>query len=318
MIKILKWLSVVSTIGMAFILMGGALVTKTDSQDGCGDSWPLCEGQFLPTVISPELVIELSHRLVTGIVGFTVLALAILAWKYIGHVREVKFLAFISVFFLVLQALIGAAAVMWSQSDFVLAAHFGISLISFASVFLLMLLVFEIDKKFDTKSLFIQKKHRLEIYAITIFTMFVVYTGALVRHTEANLVCGDWPFCSNAAPLAFADYSLEQWIQMGHRLAAAILFIWTIILFVKMMKNYRHHRVMYWSWIISLGLIFSQVFFGAMIIFTLLNLGIALLHAFVISCFFAMLSYFILLATRSAKDEKENRNTENDTSSFNN
>lgn len=318
MIKILKWLSVVSTIGMAFILMGGALVTKTGSQDGCGDSWPLCEGQFLPTVISPELVIELSHRLVTGIVGFTVLALAILAWKYIGHVREVKFLAFISVFFLVLQALIGAAAVMWSQSDFVLAVHFGISLISFASVFLLMLLVFEIDKKFDTKSLFIQKKHRLEIYAITIFTMFVVYTGALVRHTEANLVCGDWPFCSNAAPLAFADYSLEQWIQMGHRLAAAILFIWTIILFVKMISNYRHHRVMYWSWIISLGLIVSQVFLGAMIIFTLLNLGIALLHAFVISCFFAMLSYFILLATRSAKDEKENRNTENDISSSNN
>lgn len=307
MIKTLKWLSVISTVGMTLILLGGALVTKTDSGDGCGDSWPLCEGQFLPSVISPELVIELSHRLVTGVVGIAVVALAIIAWKYIGHIREVKFLSFLSVFFLVLQAFIGAGAVMWGQSDFVLAAHFGISLISFASVFLLMLLIFEIDRKFDTTSLFIQKKHRIEIYALTIYTLMVVYTGALVRHTEANLVCADWPFCSNTSPLAFADYSFEQWIQMGHRLAAGILFIWTIVLFIKMMKNYRHHRVMYWGWITAFALIASQVFFGAMIIFTMLNLGVALLHAFVISCFFGMLSYFILLSSRSAKYEKELR-----------
>src|SRR5690606_32347822 len=111
-------------------------------------------------------------------------------------------------------------AVMWGQSDFILAAHFGISLISFASVFLLMLIIFEIDKKFDVSSLHIQKKHRIEIYALTIYTFIVVYTGALVRHVNANLVCGDWPFCSNEAPLDFASYSFEQWVQMGHRLSA--------------------------------------------------------------------------------------------------
>ncbi|MEC5422820.1 heme A synthase [Virgibacillus sp. C22-A2] len=308
MMKILKWLSVVSTIGMVFILIGGALVTKTDSGAGCGSSWPLCNGEFLPSDITPELIIELSHRLVSGVVGFAVLALAIIAWKYAGHIREVKFLSLLSIFFLVLQGLIGAAAVMWGQSDFVLAAHFGISLISFASVFLLMLLIFEIDKKFDTKSLLIQKKHRIEIYLLTIYTLVVVYTGALVRHTNANLVCADWPFCTNNSPFAFSDYNLQQWIQMGHRLAAGILFIWTIVFFIKIAKNYRYSRVMYWGWFATLSLIVLQVFFGAMIIFTLLNLGIALLHAFVISCYFGMLSYFILLSSRSAKFERETQN----------
>lgn len=129
MIKTLKWLSVVSTIGMIFVLIGGALVTKTESGMGCGSSWPLCEGQFMPAVISPELIVEFSHRLISGIMGVTVLALSILSWKYIGHIREVKLLAFLSSFFLVLQALIGAAAVIWNQSDFVLATHFGISLV---------------------------------------------------------------------------------------------------------------------------------------------------------------------------------------------
>src|SRR5699024_11954482 len=97
MIKTLKWLSVVSTIGMIFILLGGALVTKTESGAGCGKSWPLCHGQFIPSEITTELVIELSHRLVSGIVGISVLALAYLSWKHIGHIREVKLLSFLSV-----------------------------------------------------------------------------------------------------------------------------------------------------------------------------------------------------------------------------
>ncbi|WP_099157959.1 COX15/CtaA family protein [Virgibacillus ndiopensis] len=307
MIKTLKWLSVVATIGMVFVLIGGALVTKTDSGAGCGASWPLCHGKFvpLPSDITPELVIELSHRLVSGIMGIVVLALSFLSWKYLGHIREMKFLSFLSAFFLILQALIGAAAVKWGQSDFVLASHFGISLISFVAVFLLMLLIFEIDKKFDATSLTIQKRHRIEIYALTIYTLMVVYTGAFVRHANASMVCGDWPFCTNESPLSFSTFRFDQWIQMGHRLAAGILFIWTIVFFIKVMKNYRTNRVMYWGWITTLSLIVLQVFFGAMIIFSMLNLGIALLHALVISCYFAMLSYFILLCSRSAKYEKE-------------
>lgn len=303
MIRTLKWLSVVSTIGMFFILLGGALVTKTDSGMGCGDSWPLCHGQLFPSDITPELIIEYSHRLVSTIIGVTILLLAIIAWFVIGHIREVKFLSFSSVFFLVLQGLIGAAAVVWGQSDFVLAIHFGVSLISFATVFLLTMLIFEVDKKFDTSQLFIQKKHRIEIYLLTAYTLVVVYTGALVRHVNANLVCGSWPFCINSDPFAFSNYNFEQWVQMGHRLLAAILFIWTITFFIKVSKQYRQNKVMYVGWLISLLLMTSQVIFGALIIFTRLNLAISLLHALFITCFFGMITYFILLSSRSAKKD---------------
>jgi len=304
MIRILKSLSIVSTIGMLFILLGGALVTKTDSGAGCGSSWPLCNGQLIPTDLSPELIIEYSHRLVSTIMGVTVLALSVLSWKFLGHVREVKFLAVLSTFFLIFQGLIGAAAVKWGQSSFVLAAHFGISLISFASVFLLMLLIFEVDKKFDATQLIIQTKHRIEIYWLTIYTIFVVYTGALVRHAHANLVCNDWPFCDNSSPFAFADFNFHQWVQMGHRLAAGILFIWTIVFFIKIVRHYRQNKVMFWGWSTTLLLITLQVIFGALVIFTELNLGIALMHALFITCYFGMLSYFILLSSRSAAHQK--------------
>lgn len=312
MIRTLKSLGVVSSLGMLFILLGGALVTKTDSGAGCGDSWPLCDGELIPTNITPELVIELSHRLVSSVMGITILLLAFIAWKVIGHIREVKFLSFLSVFFLLLQGLIGAAAVMWGQSDFILAAHFGISLVSFASVFLLTLLIFEVDTKFDAKKLFIEKKHRIEIYLLTVFTIIVVYTGALVRHTEASLVCESWPFCSNGSPLNFASYNFYQWIQMGHRLIAGALFIWTILFFIKVVKNYKMSRVMYWGWIITLGLISAQVLFGALVVLNGVTYGleanitlyVALFHALFITCYFGMLSYFILLSSRSARLDK--------------
>src|SRR5699024_10589420 len=128
MIRTLKSLGVVSSLGMLFILLVGALVTKTDLCVGCGDSWQLDDAESIPFNITPVLIIVLSHRLVSSVMGITILLLAVLAWRKIGHIREVKFLSFLSVFFLLLQGLIGAAAVMWGQSDFVLAAHFGISL----------------------------------------------------------------------------------------------------------------------------------------------------------------------------------------------
>lgn len=307
MIRKLKITSVVATIGMVLILMGGALVTKTGSADGCGKSWPLCHGKFMPTNVTPELLIELSHRLVSGIVGIAVLLLCYWTWKHLPHIREARFLSVVSLAFIVLQALIGAAAVKWGQSQFVLAAHFGISLISFASVFLLALLIFEVDKKFDASKLSIQKKHRIEIYCLTIYTLIAVYTGALVRHAKANLVCGGWPFCNNDMPLAFSSYNPLQWVQMGHRLAAFVLFLWTLSLFLRIRRNYKEERTMRTGWTITFILICSQVVFGALIIFSNLNLGIALMHALVISCYFAMMSYFVLLSERSAHYEKLKR-----------
>lgn len=300
----MKWLSVVSSIGMLFILLGGALVTKTGSADGCGNSWPLCNGQLFPAEMTPELMIEYSHRLVSTIIGATVLLLVILAWIYIGHIKEVKFLATTSLFFLIFQGLIGAAAVVWGQSDFILALHFGISLISFATIFILMLLIFEIDKKFDASQLYIRKRHRIQIYTLTIFTLIVVYTGALVRHVNANLVCQSWPFCSNSAPLAFTDYNFYQWVQMGHRLLAGLLFIWTIVLMIKLIKDYQGNRVIIWGWVMATTLISLQVMFGALIIFTQLNIWIALFHALFITLFFGLQSYFILLSYRSYSKNK--------------
>ncbi|MBT2697692.1 heme A synthase [Bacillus sp. ISL-40] len=296
----LKWLAVATTIGMIFILIGGALVTKTDSGMGCGRSWPLCNGKFLPLEITPELVIELAHRLVSGVVGMMVLVLSVWSWKAIGHIRETKFLSFLSFFFLLLQALIGAAAVKWGQSGFVLALHFGISLVSFSAVLLLTLLIFEIDKRFDAEKLYIDKRMGFHIVGVSIYSYLVIYTGALVRHTKSSLVCRDWPLCLNDAPSLPSN--LYEWVQMGHRAAAGLIFIWITYILYLTVRHYKNQKVLYWGWIISFILVSLQVIAGALIIFSSLNLYIALLHAFFITCLFGVLSYFLLLYSRSKRN----------------
>lgn len=299
---LLKTISVLATLGMLLILLGGALVTKTESGLGCGRNWPDCNGNLIPKEITAEVLIEFSHRAVTLGVSIFILALAIWAWRKIGHVRETKFLAFLAVFFLVLQALIGAAQVLWGQGDFILALHFGISLISFAAVFLLTLLVFEVDKKFDADRINIGKKLRFHTIGVTLYSYIVIYSGALVRHTDASLVCRDWPLCRND------EFSLPtnmyEWVQMGHRFAAAMIFIWILYIMIHVIKEYKAQKVIYYSWIIAFTLVALQATTGMLSVLTRLNLAVALFHSLFITLLFGLLCYLILLVSRSRTNYK--------------
>lgn len=300
--KYLKWFGLASTFGMLLIMLGGALVTKTDSGMGCGRHWPGCNGQLIPDVITAEVLIEFSHRLVTGTVGILIVVLAVWSWRALGHIRETKFLAIMAVFFLVLQALIGAAQVLWGQGDFILALHFGISLISFASVLLLTLLIFEADKKYDAQQVNIGKHLKWHTIGVSVYSYIVVYTGALVRHTKSELVCLDWPFCNNNAiglPTHF-----NEWVQMGHRTAAGLIFVWILYIAIHAIRNYKNQRVIYWGWIIALILVTAQVITGMTVVLTQLNIYIALLHSLFITLFFGLLMYMILLVTRNRTEKK--------------
>ena len=295
--KYLKWFGLASTFGMLLILLGGALVTKTDSGMGCGRHWPGCNGQLIPDVITAEVLIEFSHRIVTGTVGILIVILAVWSWKALGHIRETKFLSIMAVFFLVLQALIGAAQVLWGQGDFILALHFGISLISFSSVLLLTLLIFEIDRKFDAVNIDIGSKLKWHTIGVSIYSYIVVYTGALVRHTNSELVCLDWPFCQNDA-IGLPNH-FNEWVQMGHRFAAGLIFLWILYIAIHVIRNYKNQRVFYWGWIIALTLVSAQVLTGMSVVLTELNLYLALLHSLFVTLLFGLLTYMILLVSRS-------------------
>ncbi|MCU5745683.1 heme A synthase [Staphylococcus sp. SQ8-PEA] len=297
----LKWLSVITTLIMAWVQLGGALVTKTGSEDGCGTDWPLCHGALIPSSLPIHTLIELNHRAVSGLSLIFVLWLVIVAWRHIGYIKEVKPLCIISLGFLLMQALIGAAAVIWQQNAYVLALHFGISLVSFSSVFVLTLIIFEVDRKYEADELFIQKPLRLLTWIMAVIVYLTIYTGALVRHKKASLAYGDWP-------LPFHDiipHSEIDWVNFTHRGMALIAFIWILISFIHAIKHYPNNRTIRYGYTVAFILIILQVTTGALSVITHVNLIIALLHALIITILFGMIAYFIVLMLRTVRSKKQ-------------
>src|SRR5689334_11810862 len=101
--RVAKWFAVAATIGMFVVLVMGATVTNTGSAEGCGRSWPLCHGQFIPEYAFTTMV-ELSHRLVTGVEGFLILGLAVTAFPLRRRYPELKALLPLVIATLVLQS----------------------------------------------------------------------------------------------------------------------------------------------------------------------------------------------------------------------
>lgn len=293
--RALKSLGIFTTFVMLLVLIGGALVTKTGSGMGCGREWPLCNGKFFPA-LTPESIIEWSHRMASGISIIVVLSLVVWTWIKLGHKRETKFLGITSIVFLFLQAALGALAVVFGSQPLIMALHFGISLVSFASVFLLTFLIFENDQTGSENVLSIGSLMKFHIIGTTIYSYIVVYTGAYVRHTKSSLACPQVPLCSranNGFPSQF-----NEWVQMGHRTAAVLLFVWILIAMIHAIKSYKHNFILYWGWTLAFVLVCLQAVSGALVVLTGMSLVFALAHGFIIACLFGVLCYFILLLTR--------------------
>ena len=77
------WLVVVYNV---LVIVWGAVVRATGSGAGCGNHWPLCNGQVLPLNPRVATVIEFTHRMMSG--GTLLLIVALLVWVFRGTVQK--------------------------------------------------------------------------------------------------------------------------------------------------------------------------------------------------------------------------------------
>jgi heme A synthase len=94
------------------VIVWGALVRATRSGAGCGENWPLCNGQVVPSAPVLSTIIEFTHRVTSGpVLGVFIVILAIAAFRVFPSGHLVRRMATLSVLFTVTEALIGAALV---------------------------------------------------------------------------------------------------------------------------------------------------------------------------------------------------------------
>ncbi|HZT96357.1 MAG TPA: heme A synthase [Chloroflexota bacterium] len=287
----MKPLAVLAAAGMWIVLIMGATVTNTGSQTGCGPSWPLCRGRFIPQ-FAVSTFIEFSHRTVVGIETIFILAFAIAAWQLYRNRVDMRLLIPVMVAFLFLQAGLGAWAVMSPQNPAVLALHFGVSLIAFASVLLAALLVFELDAPMD------QARDRLPpkglgpaVWGVTIFSYVVVYLGAYVRHIDADRACSGWPLCNGRVIPGFHG---TVGTAFAHRAAALVLTLGVLGLLAWTARIRQDRPDLFRAAAIAVLLVVVQALSGALVVFTKLDLFSALAHAGVVALLFGDLSYLCL------------------------
>src|SRR5271170_2700934 len=93
------------------VVLWGALVRATGSGAGCGNHWPLCNGQVVPLSPSVHTVIEFTHRMMTGGSLFVVIGLVV--WTFRGTIKgqASRVFAVASTVLLLNEAFLGALLV---------------------------------------------------------------------------------------------------------------------------------------------------------------------------------------------------------------
>ena len=69
------------------VVLWGAVVRATSSGAGCGDHWPLCNGVVVQTHPRLATLIELAHRMTSGITVIAILLL--LVWVFRSTLRDI-------------------------------------------------------------------------------------------------------------------------------------------------------------------------------------------------------------------------------------
>ncbi len=93
------------------VILWGAFVRATGSGAGCGDHWPLCNGEVIPRAETMATLIEFGHRLTSGLAGLLALGLGVWAFRLFEKGSKVRKAAAWTVFFMGTEALIGMALV---------------------------------------------------------------------------------------------------------------------------------------------------------------------------------------------------------------
>jgi heme A synthase len=94
-----------------FVILWGGFVRATGAGAGCGSHWPLCNGEVIPRAETTATLIEFGHRLTSGLVGILIIVLVVWAFRMSARGSLVRKGAVVSLAFVLIEGLIGAALV---------------------------------------------------------------------------------------------------------------------------------------------------------------------------------------------------------------
>ena len=110
--RTVSWFAWAVLIYMLGVILWGVYVRASGSGAGCGNHWPLCNGEVIPASPTKQRLIEFTHRVTSGLALISVLALFFLTWRVTARRAWALVSALLSVVFMLNEALLGALLVL--------------------------------------------------------------------------------------------------------------------------------------------------------------------------------------------------------------
>jgi heme A synthase len=293
------WLVFITAAFTYALIVFGGVVRITGSGMGCGNDWPLCNGQLIPPM-DFETLIEYSHRLAAALVSimvFLVAAYAIRHRKVSGFAdRRVVGLAIASAVLLVIQVLVGAITVWLELPTSTVVLHLGL-----ASILLATLLVAGLRARVEASP---EAKERTgagyERWALASAALgfIVLLFGALVANTGAAPLCQGFPLCNGRL---FPQGGGLVHLHWTHRLLAYAEFFVIVTAVIATLRQKAPAAVSRWA-IVALGLVIGQIWVAAQLVALHLPPNLRGLHLAVGIALWAALVVWATLAQLKAPD----------------
>lgn len=284
-------LAVASSIGILLAYTMGTLVTDSGSGHGCGESWPLCRGRFIPE-FAITTAIEFSHRVVVALVSVLIFALVIgILWLWRSRL-ELRILALLMIPATIAEAGLGAALVLEPQSALLLAVHFGSSLILVSSIVLATLIILQMGGWDRLRDRPVPAGFRVLTFALLVYTYIVGYLGAYLDLRGDELGCGTrWPLCNGEIIPGFTG---AVGITFSHWFAAFVLVLGSLSLFLWARRMQSMRPDLFRGSLVVLLCVLAQALAGAVVVFTRVAAASRMLHAGIVALIFVSLCYVAL------------------------
>ena len=210
------------------VVVWGGVVRVTGSGLGCPD-WPLCHGQFLPS-LDPATRIEWFHRFLAIVGGMTVAAVVL--WSLIVYRadRRILTLAIVAAILYPLQAVLGAITVALELSPEWVTVH-----LANAELLLATLTILAVVVRWPNVGPMPSAGWTWLALGAAVGTFILMVSGAYVRGTDATTACLGWPLCGD---VAFPSLGAPA-IAMLHRYIAAIV---GLLVVAACIEAWRHRR----------------------------------------------------------------------------
>lgn len=259
--RLFRPIAIITALLTIGLIVFGAVVRVSDSGLGCGNSWPLCDGNVLPPLDNITAWIEWTHRVIAMLIGVFGIGMLVTA---IGGYRNSKRL--------VLWATIAAALLYTLQSDLgrrvvehdlvpvLVSLHLGNSMLLLGALLLATITaIYQPQKHYE------RDNFTALAYITTALSLIIILSGALVRGTGATLACTDWPLCNGAIwPVGQGQLAT---IHMLHRVAVLALGIMLVILNWSALRERQNKQIRLFAVLSLIGYL-MQAGVGAMYIFS--------------------------------------------------